>query len=395
MVLWPNSISEPVKLFRRQVSGRQFLNCHYSRKLALTQPLLSKAVSAVHGEIFGMDPRKFLGFFKSKTGKIILFLGLIGIGCVLYHGFAPPAKTTKPEPAPNLQGAPEKNQPTSVDRGGSRFIIPGFLSLREQNNGGTNSAPTNAPPVLPISLYNSDDGEAQVSEEYAPYGRLIPCETIITIDSAKIETPIIGFVTEDVYHDGKLIIPAGAEVHGKAQVDPSRERIASEDNWYIVWRTTDRLNGAELPLHGVALDMERDYRYGTWALTDGSAGLRGDILKTDNWAEIKLFAATFISAAATGLQQTQQSTSPLTGATQQIPLSTPQNAALQGSSAVLNQYAQQIADSIKRDGFYVRVQAGKQFYLYVMQTIDLEKARQGESTLSQEKPENKPTPQQP
>ena len=77
--------------------------------------------------------------------------------------------------------------------------------------------------------------------------------------------------------------------------------------------------------------------------------------------------------------------SPLTGATQQVPLSTPQNAALQGTSAVLNQYAQQIADSIKRDGFYVRVPAGKQFYLYVMQTIDLKKAKQGESIISQEK----------
>jgi hypothetical protein len=342
-----------------------------------------------------MDPRKFLDACKSKTGKIVLFLGLIGIGCALYYGYAPPAKTTKLEPEPKSPGNSETNQPTSVDRNGSRFVIPGLLSLRGQNNGGSNAAPTNAPPVLPISLYNSDEGEVEISEEYAPYGRLIPCETIITIDSAKIETPIIGFVTEDVYHDGKLIIPAGAEVHGKAQVDPSRERIASEDNWYIVWRTTDRLNGAELPLHGVALDMERDYRYGTWALTDGSAGLRGDILKTDNSAEIKLFAATFISAAVTGLQQTQQSTGPLTGATQQTPLSTPQNAALQGASAVLNQYAQQIADSIKRDGFYVRVPAGKQFYLYVMQTIDLEKARQGESTLSQEKPENKPTPPQP
>jgi hypothetical protein len=342
----------------------------------------------------GMNPRKFLDFFKSKTGKIILFLGFIGIGCVIYYGFESHTKTTKPEPKPNLETSPDKNQPTSIVRGGSRFIIPGFLSLRELNNGGTNSAPTNAPPVLPIMLYNSDSGDVEISEEYAPYGRLIPCETVITIDSAKIETPIIGFVTEDVYHDGKLIIPAGAEVHGKAQVDPSRERIASEDNWYIVWRTTDRLNGAELPLHGVALDMERDYRYGTWALTDGSAGLRGDILKTDNWAEIKLFAATFLSAAASGLQQTQQSISPLTGATEQTPLATPQNAALQGTSAVLNQYAQQIADSIKRDGFYVRVPAGKQFYLYVEQTIDLEKARQGESTLSQEKPENKPIPPQ-
>ena len=140
-----------------------------------------------------------------------------------------------------------------------------------------------------------------MSDTYAPYGRMIPCETVITIDSAKIETPIIGFVTEDVWHDGKLIIPAGAEVHGKAQVDPSRERIASDNSWILVWRTTDRMNGAELPLHGVALDMERNETTGTWQLTDGSAGLKGDILKTDNWAEIKLFVATFLSAATTGL----------------------------------------------------------------------------------------------
>jgi hypothetical protein len=209
----------------------------------------------------------------------------------------------------------------------------------------------------------------------------------ITIDSAKIETPIIGFVTEDVWHDGKLIIPAGAEVHGRAQVDPSRERIASEDNWVLVWRTTDRMNGAELPLHGIALDMERNETTGTWQLTDGSAGLKGDILKTDNWAEIKLFAATFLSAATTGLENTQNSTNALTGQTTQTPLATPKNAALAGASAVLNQYAQQILDSIKRDGFYVRVPAGKQFYLYVNQTIDLDHAKRGQSLIDL-KPEN-------
>src|ERR1019366_2286440 len=160
----------------------------------------------------------------------------------------------------------------------------------------------------------------EVSDTYAPYGRMIPCETVITIDSAKIETPIIGFVTEDVWHDGKLIIPAGAEVHGKAQVDPSRERIASDNSWILVWRTTDRMNGAELPLHGVALDMERNETTGTWQLTDGSAGLKGDILKTDNWAEIKLFAATFLSAATTGLENTTTSSNALTGQTTQTPL---------------------------------------------------------------------------
>jgi hypothetical protein len=68
-------------------------------------------------------------------------------------------------------------------------------------------------------------------------------------------------------------------------------------------------------------------------------------------------------------------------------VSTPQNAALAGSSAVLNQYAQQILDSIKRDGFYVRVPAGKQFYLYVTQTIDLDNAKRGQSLVDL-KPEN-------
>ena len=342
-----------------------------------------------------MDSRKFLDFFNSKTGRIVLFLGIIGIVCALYYGFRSPTQTAKPVliNQPQVQNDSDKNQPTSIDRGGSRLVIPGLLSVHDQGppEERFNTASPKVPPVLPISLYESDEKEADVSDEYAPYGRLIPCETIVTIDSAKIETPIIGFVTEDVYHNGNLIIPAGAEVHGKAQVDRSRERIASEDDWYIVWRTTDRMNGAELPLHGVALDMDRDYRNATWALTDGSAGLRGDLIKTDNWAEIKLFVSTFLSAAATGLQQTQNESSPLTGAIQQVPLATPQNAALQGTSAVLNQYAQQIADSIKRDGFFVRVAAGKQFYLYVEQTIDLDKARRGESTLGTEKSDYKPS----
>ena len=261
----------------------------------------------------------------------------------------------------------------------------------DAGNGGMvpNKAPA-TPVVLPILLYHGNGEQTEVSDTYAPYGRMIPCETVITIDSAKIETPIIGFVTEDVWHDGKLIIPAGAEVHGKAQVDPSRERIASDNSWILVWRTTDRMNGAELPLHGVALDMERNETTGTWQLTDGSAGLKGDILKTDNWAEIKLFAATFLSAATTGLENTTTSSNALTGQTTQTPLSTPKNAALAGSSAVLNQYAQQILDSIKRDGFYVRVPAGKQFYLYVTQTIDIDNAKRGQSLVDLKPETQKP-----
>ena len=328
-----------------------------------------------------MNARKFLNFFNTKAGQFTAFAVVLLILGSLIWGFthggtdATSTETTKPS-----LHEPDSKSPKSSFSG-----IPdaGFANNHPATPSDSPSGIHifSRPPELPLTLYHSSDAEPEVSDTYAPYGRLIPCETVITIDSAKVETPIIGFVTEDLWHDGKLIIPAGAEVHGKAQTDRSRERIASEDQWYIVWRTTDRMDGAELPLHGVALDMERDYQSGTWLLTDGSAGLKGDILKTDNWAEVKLFASTFLAAAASGLQQTQNVSSPLTGATQQVPLATPQNAALQGTSAVLNQYAQQIADSIKRDGFYVRVPAGKQFYLYVTQTIDLQQAKRGRSQL--------------
>ena len=335
-----------------------------------------------------MNSRDLIAFFKTKTGQIaafglLFFVGVCLLAGVLYfRGGSPVKETAKPDRVAPQQPKTWWFQKSDADFANKQPARPANPTTKEM---------ASAPAPLPISLYHSEGGpEPEVSETYAPYGRLVPCETVITIDSAKIETPIIGFVTEDVWNDGKLIIPAGAEVHGKAQVDPSRERIASENEWILVWRTTDRMNGAELPLHGVALDMERNETTGTWQLTDGSAGLKGDIIKTDKWAEIKLFAATFLSAATTGLENTTTSSNALTGQSTQTPLATPKNAALAGASAVLNQYAQQILDSIKRDGFYVRVPAGKQFYLYVTQTIDLDRARKGESLVELKPENNKP-----
>ena len=337
-----------------------------------------------------MNPRKFLDFFKSKTGQVMTFGILFFIGASLLTGvlYFREGKSSIPTPGqPKAEATADKTQQPSSWF--SHKPDADFANKHPAETEGTADS-TKAPAkevILPISLYHGNTPETQVSDTYAPYGRMIPCQTVITIDSAKIETPIIGFVTEDVWHDGKLIIPAGAEVHGRAQVDPSRERIAGDKNWVLVWRTTDRMNGAELPLKGDALDMERNETTGTWQLTDGSAGLKGDILKTDNWAEIKLFAATFLSAATTGLEDTTTSSNALSGQTTETPLSSPKNAALAGTSAVLNQYAQQILDSIKRDGFYVRVPAGKQFYLYVTQTIDLDNAKRGQSLVDL-KPEN-------
>ncbi len=115
-----------------------------------------------------------------------------------------------------------------------------------------------------------------MGKNYAPFGRLIPCALIVTVDSSSIQTPIIGLVTEDIYHNGRLIIPAGTEVHGKAQTDRTRERIASGDNWTLVWSS-----GEELRLSGIALDREADPSGDGWAITDGSAGLRGNSISVN------------------------------------------------------------------------------------------------------------------
>ena len=85
-------------------------------------------------------------------------------------------------------------------------------------------------PLPPLSLFAQPpalpDTRSELSKDYAPFGRLISCQLIITVDSSALDTPIIGLITEDVWHDGRLIVPVGTEVHGTARVDRMRERIA-------------------------------------------------------------------------------------------------------------------------------------------------------------------------
>lgn len=325
-----------------------------------------------------MKPRDFLNFFKTKSGRLVLFAAVFGGGMVIFgvlrnssstgsntelpltrprtnqtdhpqtvqtierpmESFRPPSP--KPEPTPAL--TPKTNDPSKV-----------VADARPQ--------PSSPPPIAPISLFvDSTAGVAPPKTPgsiYAPYGRLISCETVITVDSASIQTPIVGLITEDVYHGGRLVIPAGTEVHGTAQTDRHRERISSGNAWTLVWQT-----GEELRLNAIALDREFSGDQEGWGITDGSAGLRGRIIKSDDLAEIKLFAATFLSGAASALTEKEQT---VFGSVDSRSLN---NAPFKGAEKVMSIYAQRIYDAIQRDGFYVRVPSGKQFYLYVLQTID-------------------------
>lgn len=326
-----------------------------------------------------MKPRDFLNFFKTRTGKLVLFVIVFGGGLFVFSTVrdrsgsddmdmpVSPAET-------NLTDKPQVVQ--SFDRPMLPFHQPPpkpepqpqAVKAREPRievERPKQDQP--APPLAPISLFA--DASAGIAEPkslgsiYAPYGRLISCETVITVDSASIQTPIVGLVTESVYHGGELVIPAGTEVHGSAQTDHHRERISSGGNWTLVWQ-----GGEELRLKAIALDREFSGDQEGWGITDGSAGLRGRIIKSDSLAEIKLFAATFLSGAAGSLTEMDQT---VFGAVDSRSLN---NAPFQGAQEVLSVYAQHIYDAIQRDGFYVRVPSGKQFYLYVLQTIDRSEA---------------------
>ena len=321
-----------------------------------------------------MSPRGFINFFRKPVGTFLLFLLLLGVAYVIVIGFKSP--TRKPADGPGKAPASKTGKPQVVEtiqRKMAEFRPP----LPAES-------PTPSLPVEkqekklldlpPLSLYaetSDSQRDEPLSDVYAPYGRLVRCELIVTVDSSAINTPIIGLVTDDVWHGGRLIIPAGAEVHGSARVDRVRERIASSGSWTVVWQS-----GEELTLSGIALDREKAEEGDGWAITDGSAGLRGQLVKSDDLAEIKLFAATFLSGAADALTTKQ----PTLLGNQIAP--TLQNAPFAGAQQVLAAYAQQIQNTIQRDGFYVRVPAGKQFYLYVTQTIDKQKAIIGSSRFA-------------
>jgi hypothetical protein len=244
--------------------------------------------------------------------------------------------------------------------------------------------PAPKPAFASLTIFAGDPHPAKAPQRdpkgnYAPAFRLVKCQLVNTVDSSNLTTPIIGLVTDDLWWNGKIIIRADSEVHGVANVDRVRERIASNGEFTFVLNEPDGL-GRELVVHGMVLDMEKDATLDSYGITDGSAGLRGDVIRTANNDLIKLYAASLISGMAGAFSSgangvlgnrvyTNNSSlgmSALQGAVI--------NPAVGGTQGVLERYAEQIASSIERDGFFVRVPAGKQFYVYCAEAIDLSRA---------------------
>lgn len=231
---------------------------------------------------------------------------------------------------------------------------------------------------------------AVVLNDFAPYGRMIRCKLVTGLESSNLTTPLVGITIEDLWNRGldgvaRLIIPAGVEVHGPpATHSRLRDRLEASGAFMFVWRTSDEANGRELSLKGIALTRDVDPESGLVRPDDGSGGIRGEVIETASNAELKLFAAAFLQAASAGAYQTQTFVNPLTNSATPTVLPTLRNAGVAGTQAVLDEFAGRIRKQLTDEGHYVAIPAGREFYVYIAQTIDLRKATRAGIAIASE-----------
>ena len=310
-------------------------------------------------------------------------------------------EVVRPKPVQNLAepAAPREEGPADQPPGGpsnkrrdEKKTLPEIFRM----------PPEPGPPLPgPAPAAAADSGAKQAAlpvwDEFAPFGRLIKCQLVGTLDSVTARSePIVGIVTQDLDWNGNVIIPAGTEVFGYAGPEPVMDaagvgRLVDTGEWTLV--LPDRAggeNGRELILRARAIDRREVVvaeRGGvrSWGVDDGADGLVGYTLSTLDNQEIKLFASAAVSGVAQGLAAVAQRQEPaagvpgLLGATQAAPTIGNALAGSLGAGAAeaMNQVAGRIRGEISKRGVYVRVPAGKEFYLFVEQTIDPRAAQIG------------------
>ena len=351
-----------------------------------------------------MNPRALGNFFKSKFGLFVVFVVVLFGGLWIYGqrqaGEREAAKLAAQKSkkvelgqmkVPLNQGlesgTPQQVKPEGAKPAEGEPVAGGIVPFRpapavvvqqaptNATAGNGKTAPTKAEPkprkVRYASLLASYEAprartervEPPAPERFIPFGTLLKCKLVNTIDSANLETPVIALLLEDVWQNGKKVIPANTLVHGTARSGRMRDRVTASGAWRFVWQ-----DGRELVFNGVALDREYDQDIDGYGITDGSAGIRGRLLATDELQELKMLASAALSGFARGTQDRTQNAlgTTITGSVS--------NGVREGVGDVFDLYAKRTLKDIEENGYFVRVAAGKEFYVYVLESVDPQKA---------------------
>lgn len=299
---------------------------------------------------------------------------------------------TEPEKvAPRPPAAPGRKEGLSVS---GNFDSPRFA-------GRSDSKPIRK---TLITIIDGETAESQrqefVSERYAPYGRLIACKMVNTVESGDTETPLIAFVTDDLWWinskgEKKLIIPAGTEVHGSVQGAKSlRNRLTTGNSFVLVWQATSDMVGFELQLKGIALEKSNSPETRSLAtISDMAAGIPGQVMSNENLAKFLMYTLAFGQGMAQGFQTSEVSSN--SGGTIVTQEGTTKNALSRGAETLAQIMLQDVSKQISKESYYIRVAAGTEFYLFVQQVINLDDAKVANTLLNKLEEEKVQGGQQP
>ncbi len=287
----------------------------------------------------------------------------------------------------------------NLDRRGERQVRTRELSAPTSRNGRNNRNER--------SSRNRDRGNAQsgifimsatsgnsaaasqekvfLSERYAPFGRMLDCKLVNTLESNTDGTPLIALVIEDLWWtnangERKLIIPAGTEVHGKMG-SCVRNRMMCEGNFVLIWQITSDQVGMELQLQGRILEKSNQAgNKGMATITDMAAGIPGRVMKNDSLNEMLQYTMAFAQGLASGFQTTTTYDNGSTIISESD--GSTKNALASGIESLSDVALENITDKISKESYYIRVAAGTEFYLYIEQVTDISKAAIADTTLN-------------
>jgi hypothetical protein len=302
-------------------------------------------------------------------------------------GYRRDVERPRPVQSPPAPEGPEA-LPEADDPGGPKSrrrdekkTLPEIFRMPGEPKGASTAAPSPAPAA----------GPAGPGRGFAPFGRLVKCALVETLDSITARSePIIAVVTHELDWNGEVVIPSGTEAYSYARPEPVVDaagvgRLVDSGEWTLVLPPgpLGQENGRELVLRARAVDRSEAEVDGrgdarSWGPTDGADGLIGQTLSSMDDREVRLFAAAAVSGMSQGIAAVAERQQPAAGiagalgATQVAPTLGNAAVASLGSGAVdvANELASRIRDEIAKRGTFVRVPAGKEFYLFVEQTID-------------------------
>jgi len=224
----------------------------------------------------------------------------------------------------------------------------------------------------PSKIVSKEEVPKAVQLPSLELGATLHCQLSTPATTDNPNAPVIAVVTRSLIRDGITIIPRGSKLFGKVQ-SSSNNRIFFAQDWTL--RTS---RGGQRSISGNAQEKGYDAFTHELLASDGRLGLPGTI---ENKAKPKKLGAKILDTAAKAAAQFGKETVRTT-AGEFVP-ATGRNAAIAGSSAIIDQVFAGNEQTATKPKPYVHVPVGQEFYLMVTTTGEQRRSQNKEPSIDQ------------